>query len=412
MQKELVEKRIQKSEEALNAIQDVDVLMERLLTEARKIANADAGSIYEVNSDCIRIKYSQNNTQQKKLAPGKKLPYQSFTFPLSENSMAGYSILNNEIINVSDAYELGDSHPFKFNCDPDKKSGYKTTSMLTIPLITDDGDKLGVFQVINALDEEGHVVEFSKEVESYMKAFAFFANQTLLRAKRTRFQIMRQIAMAEMRDPRETGKHVERVSSCTIEIYDYYAIKHNIPEVEREKFRDNLKIAAYLHDVGKVGIPDEVLHHPGRFEGEFTWMRDVINTHAALGAHLFYPPQDTLDKMCFDVALHHQAKWDGSGYPGNINMDNFDVMKPETMVGGEPLKGKEIPLAARIVAISDVFDALSHRRSYKDPWPMDKVFSILREEAGSHFDPELIDCFFEVSDRLIAINELYSEEES
>ncbi|OJF76925.1 MAG: hypothetical protein BKP49_04985 [Treponema sp. CETP13] len=410
MHKELVEKRIQKSEKVLNSIQDIDVLMERLLTEARKIANADAGSIYEVNADRIRIKYSQNDTQQKKLALGKKLPYQSFSFPLSENSMAGYSILNNEVINVSNAYELGEDLPFEFNSNPDKKSGYKTTSMLTIPLVTDEGEKLGVFQVINALDEQGNVIEFSKEVENYMKAFAFFANQTLLRAKRTRFQIMRQIAMAEMRDPRETGMHVERVSSCTIEIYDYYATKHNISEIEKEKFRDNLKIAAYLHDVGKVGIPDEVLHHPGRFEGEYAWMRDVINTHAALGAHLFYPPQDALDKMCFDVALHHQAKWDGSGYPGNINMDNFDVMNPQTMVGGEPLKGNEIPLAARIVAICDVFDALTHKRSYKEPWPIDKVFAILREESGAHFDPELIDCFFEVSDRLIAINKLYSDE--
>jgi HD-GYP domain-containing protein (c-di-GMP phosphodiesterase class II) len=412
MYKKLVEKRIAESEKTLNSIQDIDVLMERLLTEARKIAHADAGSIYEViNNNTIRIKYSQNDTQQQKLISGKKLPYQSFCFPLNKSSMAGYSVLKNEIINVPDAYKLGNGHLFKFNPDPDKKSGYKTKSILTIPLVTEDGVKLGVFQIINALDDDNTVIEFTSEMEQYMKEFAFFANQALLRARKTKFQIMRQIAMAEMRDPKETGVHVERVSSCALEIYDCYASEHNISEIEREKFRDNLKIAAVLHDVGKVGIPDEVLHFPGRFEGESLWMRDVINTHTALGARLFYPPQDALDEMCLEVALHHQAKWDGSGYPGKIDMSKVDINDGTTMVGGEPLRGTDIPLSARIVCLCDVYDALSHKRSYKSAWNEEKVLSIIKAESGSHFDPELVGYFFKVIDRLRAINKVFADDD-
>jgi len=411
MNQKLVEKHIAEADKIINSIQDIDVLMERLLTEARKIAHADAGSIYEVINNKIRIKYSQNDTQRKKLSVGKKLPYQSFSFPLDKSSMAGYSVIENKIINVSDAYKLGNSHLFKFNPVPDKQSGYKTKSILTIPLVTEDNTRLGVFQIINALDDHGNVIEFTTEMEQYMKKFALFANQALLRARRTKYQIMRQIAMAEMRDPKETGLHVERVSSCAIEIYDCYACNHNISELEREKFRDNLKIAAVLHDVGKVGIPDEVLHYPGRFEGEYLWMRDVINTHAALGAQLFYPPQDALDTMCLDVALHHQAKWDGSGYPGKIDMSKVNVNDATTMIGGEPLSGSDIPLSARIVCLCDVYDALSHKRSYKSAWNEEKVLSIIKAESGSHFDPELVDCFFKIIDRLRAINKLFADKD-
>ncbi|HZK19141.1 MAG TPA: HD domain-containing phosphohydrolase, partial [Treponemataceae bacterium] len=311
---------------------------------------------------------------------------------------------------VKDAYTIGDDSSFKFNPEPDRLSGYRTKSMLTIPLISESGKKMGVFQIINALDDNNNVVEFTKQMEHYMNVFATFATQALIRAARTRAQIMRQIAMAEMRDPKETGAHVQRVSSFAIEIYDYYASKNNISEIEREEFRDNLKIAAILHDVGKVGIPDEVLHHPGRFVGEFEWMRKIINTHVALGAMLFYPPQDKLDQMCLDVNLHHHAKWDGTGYPGALDMKKIDASDAETMLHGKSLSGQNIPLAARIVAMCDVYDALSHKRSYKEAWAEDKVLKVIQEESALHFDPEIVYCFFEVIDRIRAINKQYPEE--
>ena len=257
-------------EEQLKEIRDVDILLENILTGARKIVNADAGSIYEYDSkeNKLWIRYSQNDTMQNQLAPGEKLSYTSFYLVPTNQSISGYCVLSKKLINIPDVYNLPDFvddekkevRLFEFNSANDEKNGYHTKSMLTIPLIMTNGKVLGILQIINAKDEDGNVIPFDKDSEFYISQFAAKVGSIYEYAYLTRLNVDRLVKTAGFRDPKETGAHVERVSRFSLEIYDRYASNKRIPEKERNKFRDNLRLAARCHDVGKVAIPDEILN--------------------------------------------------------------------------------------------------------------------------------------------------------
>ncbi|MBR6216662.1 MAG: HD domain-containing protein [Spirochaetaceae bacterium] len=386
-------KRIIELEKVLNEIQDIDVLLERILTEARNIVHADAGSIYVYEHGMLGIRYGQNETQQKKLAPGQKLPYNFFTFPVNEKSMCGYAVLTGSILNVPDVYNLVD-RPFVFNKQPDTLTGYRTKAVLTVPLKTATNKVLGVLQIINPQTEDNQLTEFDDASVLYIEHFATSATQALERAHLTRAMILRMVQMAEFRDPKETGAHVNRVSNYAVEIYDHWAFKHNVAVAESEKYRDALKIAAMLHDVGKVAISDVILRKPSRLTDE---EYKIIQNHTLIGSRLFDDIQSPLDAMSRDVALRHHERWDGMGYPGKIDINSGEPLEinPDT---GKPagLSGEEIPLAARIVSLADVFDALSSKRVYKESWSEVEVLNEIQSQAGKQFDPELVMSFFEV----------------
>ena len=256
------EEKLQKiieSEKLLGEIQDVDVLLERILTEARAIVHADAGSIYVVDGNNLKIKYAQNDSRLKELAPGEKLPYTFFSFPINEKSISGYVAYSNEPLNIPDAYEIPEDKPYKFNQTTDRTTDYRTKSIYTIPLKTPAGKLLGILQIINAQNDEGEVIAFDEDAELFITHFAQNAIKALENAYLTSNMVRRMLKMAEFRDPKETYPHVERVSSFSLEIYDRWAFNHNVPEEEQHRYRDNLKIAAKFHDVGKVGISDVIL---------------------------------------------------------------------------------------------------------------------------------------------------------
>ena len=353
-------------ERMLNEIQDLDVLLERILTESRGIVRADAGSIYVVDDNNLKIKYAQNDTQLRGLAPGTKLPYVSFSFPINQKSIAGYCVSTGKVLNIEDVYNLPDTVPYSFNKTTDMTTGYRSKSMLTLPLKMANGRVLGVLQIINAQNEQGEVVSFDSDAELYITHFATNATQALEHAYLTSNMIKRMQRMAEFRDPKETFYHVERVSSFSLEIYDRWAANHGIPNYEQQKFRDNLKIAAKCHDFGKIGVSDVILKkETPRFTDE---ERNIMKSHTCIGALLFTEPESSMDEMCRDVTLYHHEWWDGSnkGYPGKLDYKKYEVGEPVPLA--EPLRGDEIPLAARIVALADVFDALSHKRVYKSAW--------------------------------------------
>ena len=246
-------------EKQLGEIQDVDVLLERILTETRKIVNADAGSIYVTEGQKLKIKYGQNDTHLKELAPGEKLPYTCFAFPINEKSICGYVASTGKPLNIHDVYEISEDQPYKFNKNTDLTTDYRTKSMYTLPLRMANGNLLGVLQIINAKDLDGTVIPFDDEAELLITHFASSAVQALQHAYLTSNMVKRMLKMAEFRDPKETYPHVERVSSFSLEIYDRWAFNHNVPEEEQHRYRDYLKIAAKFHDVGKVGISDVIL---------------------------------------------------------------------------------------------------------------------------------------------------------
>ncbi len=389
----------------LNKIRDYDLLLERILLEARRVVNADAGSIYIKEGETLAIKYSQNETKQKALPPGEKLIYSIFTIPVNEKTISGYVAKTGEFVNIPDVYNMPPGCPFSYDTKFDTISKYKSTSMMTIPLKTQNNVVLGVIQVINAKDSAGNVVPFSQDDEILVTHFASNATVALQRAYLTRAMILRMIQMAEMRDPKETGPHVNRVAGYAVEIYERWAFKNGVPEKEREKQKDLLKLAAMLHDVGKVAISDRILTSKTRFK-EDDKRRKTLQTHTIHGARLFQDPQSDLDTIAAEVALTHHESWDGKGgYPGWIDPVSRKVLRQDEEGQPLPRKGKEIPLWGRIVSIADVYDALICKRVYKEPWDEEKVHAELRYLAGTKFDPDLIEIFFEILPRIQQIRE-------
>ncbi len=392
----------------LNQVSDLDILMEHVLTQARRFVNADAGSIYIVYGDSLQFTYTQNDTLQKRLLKGEKLIYSTFTLPINEQSIAGYVAATGRPLNLQDVYSLDPGLPFKFSREFDDASKYKTNSVLTVPLKAANRDILGVAQIINAKDADNNLISFSEKDEKMMMHFAGIASVALERAKMTRANILRMIKMAEMRDPKETGAHVNRVGAFAVEIYEQWALKRNLSRKEIDKNRDVLRMAAMLHDVGKVAISDVILKKPGRFsKDEF----EIMKQHTILGARLFLDRQSDFDKAALVVALTHHERWDGKGYPGPVNiLDGRPITNSATSeempVG---IKKEEIPLFGRIVAIADVYDALSTVRTYKEAWDESEVLSVIEKEAGFHFDPEIVEVFFSTIDMMRSIQERYKD---
>ena len=133
--------------------------------------------------------------------------------------------------------------------------------------------------------------------------------------------------------------------------------------------------------------------------------------HTCIGAQLFDPPESNLDVMCQEIALHHHDRWDGgaSGYPGKITLNQFSIADG-VVPKAENLSGNDIPLSARIVAVADVFDALSHKRCYKDSWSIEDSFAEIQENAGSQFDAEVVLAFMQVKDRICSIQVAFPDD--
>ncbi|WP_439651373.1 HD domain-containing phosphohydrolase [Photobacterium atrarenae] len=182
--------------------------------------------------------------------------------------------------------------------------------------------------------------------------------------KSTRLSVVQRLGRAAEYKDNETGLHVIRMSRYA----QIIARAAGFSEYQAE----NLLHAAPMHDIGKIGIPDMILQKPGKLDPE-EWA--VMRRHAEIGAEIIGEDDSPLMCMARDIALYHHEKWDGSGYPAG-------------------LKGEDIPVSARIVAIADVFDALTSARPYKPAWPIDKATDLIRSEAGSHFDPALVNAFF------------------
>ena len=390
----------------LSKIHDLDILMERILTEARRFVNADAGSIYIRDKDMLHFTYTQNDTLQRRLSEGEKLIYSTFSIPVNEKSIAGYVAASSQPLNLPDVYKIEPTKPFHFNKEIDEDSNYKTRSVLTLPLINFNDDVLGILQIINSQDEARRVMPFTEKDEKMMLHFASIAAVALERAQMTRAILLRMIRMAELRDPKETGAHVNRVGGYAVEIYEKWANNRNLPQKEIDKNRDILRMAAMLHDVGKIAISDLILKKPGRFNRD---EYEIMKQHTVLGAQLFLDRQSDFDEAAAQVALNHHERWDGEGYPGHVDVGTG---KPshgfERSDGGaQGKKEQEIPLYGRIVALADVYDALSTARAYKEAWDETDVLAKIEESAGRHFDPELVEIFFSCLDILRSIQRRY-----
>lgn len=351
--------------QAMAAETDIDRLLITITEETKQALNTDRATVFLLNKKTHEL--------WSKVASG--MGQEEIRFP-AHMGLAGHVAMTGEIINIEDAYN--DS---RFNKDIDKKTGYRTKTVLCIPMRNLKHEIIGVFQVINKLDGE----YFSKEDEALLVAIAslaatsventrLFQEQALLyqEQKKSFNSFINTLAFAIDARDKITAGHSSRVTSYTIAV----GKQMNLSDVDLEV----LEYSALLHDFGKIGIQDRVLCKEGVLtEEEYA----EIKRHA-------YLTKDILEKMYFqeklkrvpEIASSHHEKYDGSGYFRGA-------------------RGEEIPLGGRIMAVADVFDAITSKRHYRDRMPMFKVLNILRKDSGSHFDPKIVNIFFEIPFSLV-----------
>ncbi|RKY60500.1 MAG: hypothetical protein DRP95_04220, partial [Candidatus Latescibacterota bacterium] len=366
---------------ALTAERDLGRLLERIVREARGFTRADAGTLYLVRGDHLECAVVQNDTLAVQMGGahgGLDLP----PVPLRPEYVSAYVALTGKVVNIPDVYASGEFN-FEGPRRYDALTGYRTRSMLVVPMQDHRARTIGVLQLINALSPQGEVVPFREEYEELVRSLASQAAvaidnaQLISDLQKMLESFMEALASTiDARDPYTAG-HSYRVTQYTLAMAE-------LDGAPPERLRI-YEYAALLHDYGKIGVRDAVLLKPGKLTSE---------EYREAQAHVAYT-QEILSRIYFpdelrevpEVAGAHQEKYDGTGYP-------------------QGLRDGQIPRGARMMCVADVFDALTSERPYRERMPIEKALSILREGAGTHFDPEMVDLFFRLPlSRLLAILE-------
>ena len=288
----------------------------------------------------------------------------------------GYSVKTGEPLLIKDAYQ----DP-RFDRRSDEKTHYRTTSVMTVPLMNSMGQVMGVFQAINkqGVNEQGEPEIFSIQDLERLSLTAVYSAKTVESAmlnaelEATQREIIHILGEVSEYRSQETGDHIQRVA----EISYILAKLMGLPEEEV----DRIRLAAPMHDLGKVGIPDAILNKPGRFtDDEYA----IMKSHSEIGYNMLCNSKRKLLRFAAEIARSHHERWDGRGYPKGI-------------------AGEEIPLAGRICAVADVLDALSSPRCYKQPWPEERVKEEFIKQRGGQFQPELVDVLIEHWDEIYGV---------
>ena len=381
--------------EKLHSFKDSDVLLENILHEARVFVSADAGTLYQLRNDQLYFAYIENDTLFSRGHQEDKYLYTTRSIPAAPSSIAGFVATAGQSLLIDDVYEIPEGVSFQFNPWFDKKSNYRTRSILAVPLTTSEGKTLGVIQLINALDSSGKTIPFSQQDRLFISYFAQHAALALERVEFSREMVLRLVEVSQLKDPHESKLHARRVGEYSAALFDAFGEKNGTPLSQRNRGKEALRLAALLHDIGKVGISPVVLSRKEEFSEDD---KTQMIWHTIYGARLFHKRASVWDKVAFEVTLSHHERWDGNGYPGRL-----ENIFTETLPPGPGLSGKDIPLSGRIVAIADVFDALVTSRSYKEAWDADSAFLYLKSKGGRQFDPELVDIFLSIKDTILSI---------
>ena len=348
----------------VSTFRDADDIIMILADMGRALTSSDRCTVWVVSDD--------RKTIWTKVAHGMD----AFELPI-DSGIVGDAITRQKKIILDDVYQ-----DKRFNPAIDKKTGYKTKSMMVIPMFDHDDKIIGAFQVINNTRDKG---QFDKRDMERLMLASTYAAETLISAQLGQeiVETQREVvftmgAIGESRS-KETGNHVKRVA----EYSELMALLYGLDKEEAEL----LKQASPMHDIGKIAIPDAILKKPGRFDDE---EREIMNTHAELGYQMIKNSERPLLKAAAIVAYQHHEKWNGKGYP-------------------QGLKAENIHIYGRITAIADVFDALGSDRVYKKAWSEERIFKLLEEEKGEHFDPVLIDLFLKNRDKFLAIRDNFQD---
>jgi putative two-component system response regulator len=373
---------------ALSSERNLERLLKIIVTEAQDLTRAEGVSLYLRNGDVLYFEISQNEVLEEALrTSGMENNMKGASLPLNDDrnkSIVAYVVRTGETLNIPNVYMLPQNAPYGFNEAFDRQSGYLTRSMLTVPIRDLDGQVSGALQLINHRSETTGTKQPFPELEvsvaeSLASQAAVAYNNLMLEKKLNnayRDTIYRLSAAAEYRDP-DTSDHLTRISH-----YCKIIARHlNLSAEKQELIFD----ASPMHDIGKLGIPDSILLKPGKLTDE---EREIMKGHPEIGADILGHSDSELMKMGALISLSHHEKYDGSGYP-------------------KGLKGEEIPIEGRIIALADVFDALASKRVYKEAWPIDKILQTILEDTGKHFDPIVVKAFFDGLKEIMEIFERY-----
>ena len=352
----------------------MDGLLILMADLGRAIVAADRCSLWLVDNDRGEL--------WTKVAHGVselRIPYNA--------GFVGYSVRTAEPLLIKDAYQ----DP-RFDRRSDEKTHYRTTSVMTVPLMNSAGNVMGVFQAINkqGTDEQGEPAVFSTQDLERLSLTAVYSAKTVesamlnMELEATQREIIHMLGEVSEYRSQETGDHIQRVAEISCMLAKFLGLPEN--EVER------IRLAAPMHDLGKVGIPDEILRKPARLNEE-EWA--VMSTHAQMGYDVLVNATHELKdhplvRISAEIILNHHERFDGDGYPNG-------------------LKGDNIPVGARLMSVADVYDALVSKRPYKEAFPHEVAVKEILEGKGTQFDPDVVDAFMSFESELPLIYEQFKE---
>jgi PAS domain S-box-containing protein len=240
----------------------------------------------------------------------------------------------------------------------------------------------GVIYLTKKSGEKGFTAQDCTIIENFAAHAAVAIHNAKLydQVKRSSLETIHRLAKASEYKDEDTGAHIRRMSYYSAAIARTMGLDSD--------FVETILHAAAMHDVGKIGTPDRVLLKPGKLDST-EW--DIMKQHTLFGSEILDGADNSILQMACEIALTHQEKYDGSGYPGGLS-------------------GEDIPLAGRIVAVADVFDALTMKRPYKPAFSLSKAYGIMEEGRGVHFDPIVLDAFFKCEEEILMIKGMYSDD--
>lgn len=353
---------------SITALTDIDELLRVIAEETKNAIQADRCTVFLWDKDTDEL--------WSKVALGLDSS-QEIRFP-ADKGLAGYVVKTGETVNIVDAY----NDP-RFNPEVDTKTGYRTKTILCMPIMNNNREIIGAFQVINKIDgiftknDEDLLIAIGGSASIALENAQLFDQQLqLYREQKLLFESFID-TLATSIDARDkiTAGHSTRVKLYSILLADALGMN--------AKDKSLLEKAAILHDIGKIGIRDSVLQKDGKLtDEEYKHIQEHVRiTHNILNKIYMSPDFRIITEM----ACSHHEKWDGTGYYRH-------------------LKGEEITLGGRILAVADVFDAITSKRHYRDKMPIANVLDILMKGAGSHFDKNLVDVFMSIStDKIVKV---------
>ena len=352
---------------SISAVTDINILLKVIAEETKVAIQADRCTVFMYDKE--------KNELWSKVALG--LDSQEIRFP-ADKGLAGYVVKTGEPLNIPDAY----NDP-RFTPDIDKETGYRTKTILCMPIKNNNKEIIGAFQVLNKLSGV-----FTKGDEDLLAAIGGSASIALENAQL--FEQQKELykeqkilfesfidTLAKSIDARDkiTAGHSSRVKLYSMLLVEELGCD--------DKFKELVEKAAILHDIGKIGIRDSVLQKEGKLtDEEYKHIQEHVRiTHDIL--EKIHTSEDF--KMITEIACSHHEKYDGSGYYRHLS-------------------GEDIPYGGRILAVADVFDAITSRRHYRDKMPIQNVIDILLSGKNKHFDGNLVDAFLRISaDKIVRV---------